>query len=214
MEQVPITRSALLARRSRLDLAKRGLELLERKRDRLLVQFREAARQVLVEAGELDRAVGAGRRALAAAEVADGPEFVGSSALAARRDLALSARPVTVMGVRMAEIDFEPVGRPRMGRGYTATGSSPHIDEAAAAFETVAEQTLRVAAYEVLIRRLSEEIRKTSRRVNALEIAVIPALESEIGRIGSHIEERERQDRYRLKRIKDRKGTRLEESLR
>ncbi len=208
MEQVPITRSALLARRGRLDLAKRGLELLEQKRDRLLDEFRDAAQHVLTEAGELDRAVGAGRRALIAAEVADGPEIVGSAALAARRDLVVSARPVTVMGVRIAEIDYAPLGRPRMGRGYTAAGSTAHVDEVAAAFEGVAEQVLRLAAHEVRIRRLSDEIRKTSRRVNALENTLIPRLEVEIRWIASRIEERERQDRFRLKRIKDQKGIR------
>lgn len=210
MEQVPITRSELLARRARLALAHRGRELLEEKRDQLMAEFREAARQALAEAGALDETAAAARRELAFAEVADGPEAVRSAALAARRRLALTARPATITGVRIAEIAFEPVGRPRFGRGYTPAGSTAHTDRAAGSFEAVLEQTLRLAAHEVRLRRLSDEIGKTTRRVNALETVVIPRLEGEIRVIAGRMEERERQDRFRLKRIKERKGTQLD----
>jgi V/A-type H+-transporting ATPase subunit D len=206
MEQIAVTRSELLARRGRLSLARRGRDLLEQKRDQLMDEFRNAAQRVLSEAGGLDRTAAAGRRALAYAEAADGPEAVRSAGLAARRELELSARPATVSGVRIAQIEFAPVGRPRLGRGYTAAGSSPHVDRAAEAFEAVVEQTLRLAVEEVRLRRISEEIGKATRRVNALERVVIPRLEAEIRMIASQMEERERHDRFRLKRLKDRKA--------
>jgi V/A-type H+-transporting ATPase subunit D len=214
MEQVSATRSELLMRRARLELAKRGRVLLEEKRDQLMFEFRRAAGQALAEAGQLDEMAAVGRRALAFAEAAEGPETVRSAALAARRVIALSARPVMVAGVHIAEVDFEPVGRARFERGYTAAGSSAHIDAVAGSFEAVIEQLLRVAAFEVRLRRLSQEIGVTNRRVNALATVVIPQLESETRLILSRLEERERQEIYRLKRIKERKGTRLEMSLR
>ena len=111
----------------------------------------------------------------------------------------------------MAEIDFEPVGRGRFDRGYTPGGSSAHIDAVAAEFEAIVDQLLRLAAYEVRLRRLSQEIGITNRRVNALATVVIPQLERQTRLISSRLEERERQEIYRLKRIKERKGTRLEE---
>jgi V/A-type H+-transporting ATPase subunit D len=214
MEPVVATRSELLSRRTRLELARRGRDLLEEKRDQLMREFRKAADQALAGAGALDHAAATGRTALALAEVADGPEAVRSAGLAARRELALSARPVTVTGVRIAEIEFAPVGRGRFSRGYSPAGSSAHIDAAAAAYEAVVEQLLHLAASEVRLRRLSEEIGATTRRANALDIVVIPRLEQEARLIESRLEERERQDRYRLKRIKDRKGTRFEERVR
>jgi V/A-type H+-transporting ATPase subunit D len=78
-----------------------------------------------------------------------------------------------------------------------------HIDSAAEEYEAVVEQLLRVAAYELRLRRLSEEIGTTNRRVNALATFVIPELQTEVGLILSRLEE--------LKRIKERKGSRLEE---
>lgn len=209
MEQVSATRSELLTRRARLELARRGRALLEEKRDQLMTEFRKVANVVLAEAGELDEISAVARHALALAEVADGPEYVRSAARAAHREIRLSARPIIVAGVHIADIDFEPVGRGRFSRGYDG---SAHIDDAAAEYEAVLEQLLRVAAYEVRLRRLSEEIGITNRRVNALATIVIPQLEEETRLILSRLEERERQEIYRLKRIKERKGSRLEES--
>lgn len=212
MEQVPATRSELLARRSRLQLAMRGRVLLEEKRDQLMDEFRKAADVVLAEAGQLDEMAGRARRALALAEASEGPEHVRSAALLAQRDIHLSARQTTVAGVRIAEIDYEPLGRGRLMRGHGPAGGSAHIDEAAAEYEAVVEQLLRVAAYELRLRRLSEEIGTTNRRVNALATIVIPRLKAQVRLIVSRLEERERQEIYRLKRIKERKGARLEES--
>ena len=121
---------------------------------------------------------------------------------------------MTVSGVRIAEIEFPPVGLPRFGRGYSATGSSAHIDLTAQRFEAELELILRIAAYEVRLRRLSEEIGTTTRRVNALETVVIPRLAIQIRLIHSRLEERERQDRFRLKRFKERRAARTVEAIR
>lgn len=211
MEQVPATRSELLARRDRLELATRGRLLLEEKRDQLMTEFREAADLVLAEAGHLDELAATGRRALAFAEAAEGPETVRAAALAAAREIGLSARTTTVAGVRIAEIQYEPLGRARFDRGYEAVGGSAHVDRVADEYEAILEQLLRVAAYELRLRRLSEEIGTTNRRVNALATIVIPQLKAEVRLIQSRLEERERQEIYRLKRVKERKGSRLEE---
>lgn len=214
MDEVTATRSELLARRARLELARRGRVLLEEKRDQLMSEFRKAAVVVLEEAVELDEISAGARHALALAEVAETPELVRSAAEAAQREIRLTARPNVVAGVHIAEIDFEPVGRGRFARGLPAGSGTAHMDQAAAEYEAVLEQLLRMAAYEVRLRRLSEEIGVTNRRVNALATFVIPRLEQETRLILSRLEERERQEIYRLKQIKERKGSRLQESLR
>jgi vacuolar-type H+-ATPase subunit D/Vma8 len=71
---------------------------------------------------------------------------------------------------------------------------------------------MTVATYELRLRRLAEEIGATNRRVNALATIVIPRLRAEVRLIVTRLEERERQEIYRLKRIKERKGARLEET--
>lgn len=212
MEQVPATRSELLARRARLELATRGRLLLEEKRDQLMTEFRKAADVVLAESGQLDEMTAIGRRALALAEAAEGPEKVRAASLAADRDIQLSTRSAAVAGVRLTEIDHGPLGRGRFARGYEAVGGSAHVDRVADEYEAIVEQLLRVASYELRLRRMSEEIGATNRRVNALATIVIPQLQDDVRLIQSRLEERERQEIYRLKRIKERKGSRLEET--
>jgi V/A-type H+-transporting ATPase subunit D len=209
VEQVSATRSELLARRARLDLARRGRDLLEEKRNQLMEEFRRAAELVLAQSDEVDRVASEARMALVRAEVADGPEAVRSSALATRRRIEVAARPVTVTGVRIAHIEYPAIGLPRFERGSPPTSGSPHLDRVSDRFEAQVELILRLADFEVRLRRLSEEIGTTTRRVNALDTVVIPRLQQQIRIIHGRLEEAERQDRFRLKRFKEGRSARL-----
>ena len=113
------------------------------------------------------------------------------------------------MGVRIADIEYEPVRRSILNRGYGLTGTSSRIDRAADMFETELELALELAGRELRLRRLVDEIATTTRRVNALENIVIPQLQRETGLIQSILDERERQDRFRLKRAKAQRQRRL-----
>lgn len=214
MEQVTATRSELLARRSRLEFARRGRDLLENKRDQLMTEFRKVADLVLSGEGTLDRAAAAARRALASAEALDGPDAVASAATIGATGITVSARPVFIMGVRIADIEYEPVRRSVLDRGYGLTGTSARIDLTAERFETELELVLELAATELRLRRLVDEIGITTRRVNALENIVIPQLERETAGIQSILEEREREDRFRLKRAKDQRTPRRGQGVR
>lgn len=210
MDQVTATRSELLAHRSRLELARRGRDLLEDKRDQLMKEFRNVADLVLSGEGALERAAAAARVALATAESFDGPDSVRSASAVRSPGITVHARPVYIMGVRIADIDYPPVVRSAIDRGYGLTGSSSRIDRAAELFEAELELALELAARELRLRRLVEEIGATTRRVNALENIVIPQLVGETVRIESILDERERQDRFRLKRAKAQRRRRSE----
>ncbi len=206
MESITATRSGLLICRARKALAVRGNDILKEKRDQLMREFRRVADVVLAGSGALDRAAARSRAALALAEAAHGAEEVLSLGLAARREIPLETRVTTVMGVRIADIEHEPLGRPRLGRGYTAAGSSAYVDRAAADFESEIALIVDLAAEEVRLRRLIDEIGTTTRRVNALECVVIPRLEQTRRTIQATLDERERQDHFRLKRYLTRRA--------
>lgn len=206
VEQLCPTRTELLARRAQVDLATHGRDLLKEKRDQLLEEFRRSAEMVLGGTVALEQAAGRGRRLLAAAERDEGPQVVGSAALATRGDIPLEVSTASIMGVRVARIEYPAVGRQRTERGYSLSGTSPRIDAVAAAFESQLDLLLEVATVELRLRRLADEIGRTTRRVNALEFSVIPRLVREQKWIESVLEERERQDHFRLKRVKDRKA--------
>jgi V/A-type H+-transporting ATPase subunit D len=210
VQQVTATRSELLARRARIALATQGRDVLKEKRDSLMEEFRATVEVAVAGSGALEEAAVEGRRALAAAEADDGPEAVRSAALAQPGEISLTTRETTVMGVRIADIRHDPLGRARSDRGYSLAGSSPALDRLAELFEAELTLLLDLATVELRLRRLADEIGTTTRRINALESVVLPRLAQERDQIRATLDERERQDRFRLKRFATRRAQRVD----
>jgi V/A-type H+-transporting ATPase subunit D len=202
MIRVSTTRMELLARRAQIGLARQGRDLLEQKRTALLRECLRVADVVMERSDELQRSAGRARGALARAEADAGPEAVLSAALGARGELPLGVETVNVMGVKVPKVEQKQVSRAPLSRGYCLSRTSITIDEAAAAFEDEVEAILRLAESELRLTRLAGEIARTSRRVNALTHLLIPRIEAECDYIQMALDERERSDRFRLKRVK------------
>lgn len=205
MRRFSATRGDLRVCEAQMALARLGRELLENKREQLLREFRLTAEVVLARAGDLERAAVAARTALTTAVAADGPEAVASAGLATEATIAVETRNTTVMGVDLPEVVFRPIGRALLDRGYALTGASPHVDEAATRFEAELEIALQSAVSETRARRLANEIGRTTRRVNGLERVLLPRLEADRDAIKLVLEERDRYDRFRLKKVKARR---------
>src|SRR5207247_10113771 len=88
-----------------------------------------------------------------------------------------------------------------------ADGRSEELYEACALMTEAVKNVLDLSAPEAEIRRLAEAIAATKRRVNSLEYSVIPRILNTVRYIDMSLQERAREDFFRLKRIK----TRLEE---
>lgn len=58
--------------------------------------------------------------------------------------------------------------------------------------------------------KLDEVIRVTNRRVNAIEHVVIPQIDNTIKYINTELDEREREEFFRLKKIQDKKKALIE----
>lgn len=202
MSTVSATRQGLLDRKKRIELAEQGREMLEQKRAALMQQLLQVADEVMAETDVLEKAAEDARRALARAIIIAGPEHVGSAALAAQGELPLTVETVNVMGVQVPAIEQKQVRRSMLGRGYAITGTSVSIDEAAEAFETEVEAILKLAESELRLRHLAEEIQRVSRRVNALEHVLLPRLRAERTYIGMALEERARDEHFRLRLAK------------
>jgi V/A-type H+-transporting ATPase subunit D len=78
------------------------------------------------------------------------------------------------------------------------------------AFETLVETLVQAAEIETTMKKLLDEIEKTKRRVNALEFKVIPELQEAEDFIELRLEEMERENTFRLKRIKDKAEAKVE----
>ena len=222
----PRTRMALLAARAQLGLAEQGADLLEQKRDALLRELYREVRIVFAAHDELEAAAGVARLALDGARVWLGSETVAAAAAAAAGEVAVEVESASVMGVAVPAVTPRSLVRAPGARGgaaeaygppvalasstqtdinlpfVTAEASGPTIELAAQRFEEELTIAIRLATIEARVRRLAHEIRRTSSRVNALRTRIIPGLRADVTAIGLALEQRERDDRFRLKLVK------------
>ncbi|MGE3617410.1 MAG: V-type ATP synthase subunit D, partial [Gemmatimonadales bacterium] len=94
-----------------------------------------------------------------------------------------------------------PIRRTLAGRGHAPPITGPAVSETAGAVERLVEVLLEAAATELRLRRLAEALARTTRQVNTLDRQVRPGLEQEAARVRALLEEREREDHARLKRM-------------
>jgi V/A-type H+-transporting ATPase subunit D len=182
-------------RRDRL-AARRSAELLERKREALLIETgrRTAQRDALRAAAAA--AYAQAMRLLAIARVEIGSDVIAAAGLAQPESLSIELRETSVMGVHIPDLavttrPFRPV--------YGAASTARSLDDAARAFHELVPQLLRLAAAERAVSRLRLALRKTTKLVNALQKIVIPRVESEIRMTVDYIEEEERDEAVRRK---------------
>jgi len=208
--EVKPTRSELLEIKKRIKLTKSGHKILKMKRDGLIIEFfkiLEQAKQVRVKiVKDYDEAMAK----IGVAQAVDGAIAVRSAAFALRLHPEVTLRSKNVMGIVVPEIETNSLKSTVDQRGYGVIGTSTYIDEATRAFENLVETLVQAAEIETTMKKLLDEIEKTKRRVNALEFKVIPELEEAKAFIELRLQEMERENTFRLKRIKDKAEARVE----
>ncbi len=197
--QISPTRTALLGSKAQLKLATNGAELLKRKRDALIGEFFALVKDALAAREELSGVSKGAYTSLFGAKAWDSPEAVESLSLAQSGELTVNMQIESVYGVKVPRIELPETG--------TAANFSPitvgaRTIQAATDFQTVMQALIKVAATETKLRRIGEEIKKTSRRVNALEQVVVPGIQDDIRFIRGVLDQREREESFRLKKIK------------
>lgn len=201
-EEVSPTRTELLAKKAQIELAEQGRDLLKEKRDALIVEFMAVMDRVIQSSQKLGRVSNEAHYALVIAKAVDGSVAVKSASYATGGEVRVDVKGSYVMGVPVPEMTKKSVKRSLLTRGYSPTGISSRIDEAAERFEEELDIVLDIAAIETRLRRLGEEIQKTRRRVNALDNIVLPNLQEQVRYIQMTLEERAREDLFRLKKVK------------
>ena len=196
------TRSELIATRRRIKLSISGHKLLKMKRDGLIIEFFELLPKVKDMRSQLVKLYTVADKKLAVAMVADGKNALRSVANCVRTPPQVELSENNIMGVVVPKIKVSTIQKSVEERGYGLIGTSVRIDESVHAFEKLAEKVLEAAELETTMKKLLDEIESTKRRVNALEFKVIPQLEEVAAYITLRLEELERENVFRLKRIK------------
>ncbi|HOE52634.1 MAG TPA: V-type ATP synthase subunit D [Methanomassiliicoccales archaeon] len=196
------TRSELLEIKKRIKLTESGYKILKMKRDGLILEFFKILEQAKDIRDKVNHAYDEAMASIAVAKAVDGAIAVQSAAFALRVHPELALRSKNIMGIVVPEIEASSIRTPMDKRGYGVIGTSVYIDEAAKAFEDLVETIIEAAEIETTMKKILEEVEKTKRRVNALEFKVIPELKETEAFIRLRLEEMERENTFRLKRVK------------
>ena len=196
------TRSELIVTRRRIKLSISGHKLLKMKRDGLIIEFFELLPKVKDMRSQLVELYTVADKKLAVAMVADGKSALRSAANCVRTPPQVELSEYNIMGVVVPKIKVSTIQKSVEERGYGLIGTSVRIDESVHAFEKLAEKVLEAAELETTMKKLLDAIESTKRRVNALEFKIIPQLEEVAAYITLRLEELERENIFRLKRIK------------
>ncbi|MGD0534777.1 V-type ATP synthase subunit D [Methanoregula sp.] len=204
LRDIKPTRSELIDLKRKIKLSERGYKILKMKRDGLIMEFFKILSTAKDSRGELLIKYQHAVDMMAVANTVEGAIGVKAAALSVKEVPEITLRSKNIMGVVVPEIKSSKVKKSLADRGYGVLGTSPVIDETASSFEDLVEAIIQSAEIETTMKRLLDEIEKTKRRVNALEFKVIPELTAARDFIKMRLDEMEREELFRMKRIKAR----------
>ena len=210
----PTTRSNVVRLRRRLEQVKKGAALLRKKRESLVAELFARAKPAVDSRRAIEQRALAGYRALLDALASRGAADLTALGWPSR-EVRVELTPLEVWGLKAVELDHSP----SLARSVAARGGPPgHGDvasqTAALEFERLVELLLEVAPKELLMRRLGQALARATRLVNTLEQRVAVSLTRDVAGMRRTLDEREREEHLRLKRVIARRRTAARDSER
>lgn len=198
------TRTNLLMLKDKSRSVVNSIGILKARKQALIKEFLAATVPFLRSREDIRKSYGKALRELAIAIGREGKDNIESITVATERDFKIDVIEKSIWGLRYKDIVFHeaPIRDPDK-RGYDELNTTPHLEEGTLLFEKLLEFMLHIAEYESKLKRLGDEILRTTRRIKVLEEMVLPGLKSQIKTITQYIGERERESFYRLKRVKN-----------
>jgi len=196
------TKIELIRLKRRLVLARRIHRILRERLTILVAEFLDIARKTVKLREELHKKAEEAYFALTLAYGYHGRKGLEKEALAVERKVTAVFGINNIMGVKVPLIETEKIEKTLAERGYSLADTTLYIDEAAKRFEELLKLSIELGEAEKTLEKLGMEIKKMRRRVNVLEHILIPRIEVTIKYLSTKFEEREREERARLKRVK------------
>ncbi len=194
------TRMELLNLKRRIELARKGHKLLKDKQDALIMEFFAIYDEAIELRKKLSESMREAFKALTLTEIDIGLVGLREAAMAVKPNSEIEIKSRNVMGVPVPMVEGGNFRRKE--RGYAFISTSVSVDVAAEKFEEALEVIVRLAEVEETLKRVAKEIETTKRRVNALEYIIIPRMEATRKFIEQRLDEMERENFFRLKRVK------------
>ncbi len=195
------TKSNLLITKEQLAVSTNGYELLEEKREILVRELMRLVEQVKILEDEIQQAIDLAYPAFKRMLMIDGADQVERIAHAIHYDFDMIEKVVVVGGMQFETIEVE---LPKKELFYSALGTYANTDDVIVKFFNLLTLLTQMASIRTIVWRLAEEVKRTQRRVNALDKMIIPQATETIKYIEGVLEERERENVFVLKALKKR----------
>lgn len=199
------TKSNLINLSHELSFARQGHELLDQKRNILVIELLGLVDQATDYEAQVHRALERAFHALEETVLADGRLLARQIAGAVNIETHTTITQRKVMGVRLPMVHTEFAEHAPY---FSPTEGSFWLDAAIAEFKAALQLMGRLAELKVSIMRLAREVKRTIRKVNALERIAIPELEETVKQIQERLEENERETMLLMKSVKERLAAR------
>ena len=196
------TRMELLTLRRRRNIAERGRDLLREKLDALMIEFFQFVREINTLREKAQRLLDEAYNSFIEAQMAMGHMKLEQTSVGIEDRFSIDSKTRNVIGVTIPYIQVNV--KPLTAFPYNVYDTSIKLDVATMKMAEAIKAVAELSSAEAAVMKLAEAIASTKRRVNSLEFVVIPRMLSTIRYIEMHLEEAEREDFFRLKRIKSR----------
>ena len=199
--RVSATKIELIKIRRSMQVAKMVHKILDDKREVLLKKIDEMIEEANKARGDIWSPLGEIYTA-----VYDAYMSLGTGTLESVSDSTPSVMEVDVNVRRIVDVKIPTLqvktkeGGQDLSYGFIDTNSS--VDKAARLIKNILPKVCKAAEYENAIFSLAKELERTQKLINALEFVIIPQYEGAVAFIRATLEEREREEFVRLKKVK------------
>jgi V-type H+-transporting ATPase subunit D len=197
------SRMVLQGIKEKLSAARTGHSLLKRKSDAIKIALQNILKKILV----VKRRVGTGIReaAFSHTEAVWGAGDFNSQVIESTTTASyvIRAKLDNIAGVKIPIFERAPLSTPSKEVIVGLSRGGQQVVKCKANFTKALDDLVQLASLQTSLRTLDEALKVTNRRVNALEFVVMPKLQNTIKYIQSELDELEREDTYRIKKVKD-----------
>ncbi len=202
--------------------AQKGHSLLKRKSDALSARFRAILGQIRTAKYEMGELIKTSALAMAQVNYAAGDiSFAVRESVTGSAQFQVQTRIENISGIQLPIFEAFFASNASSTAGSTAGNTSSAASELTALSrggqqvqkcrETnirVLQSLLRLASLQTAFHILEDVINITNRRVNALEYVILPKTENTINYISSELDEQDREEFFRLKKVQSKKKER------
>lgn len=201
---IRITRMELMRLKRLSELATKAKSLLEEKRSVLVMELLSYAHEARKLQEKTIYVLSEAYEDLRAAQLRAGLTALWVNSMEVEAGFSVSEDSRMVMGIEVPIIRVEEKAGVFKAPPYSLYTTPSKLDSASEKFKEAVKLLCKLAEVEAVITSLSKELSSIKRRVNALDKVIIPRIKADIAFIEFRLEETEREDLFRIRRIVER----------